>query len=55
MDKNLFDQFNREYEDALKKVRHCVNSEGFKIEAAMMGTRLMGASKKRKRASFNGF
>ena len=45
MDKNLFDQFNREYEDALKKVRHCVNSEGFKIEAAMMGTRLMGASK----------
>lgn len=37
MDKNLFDRFNREYEDALKKVRHCVNSEGFELEAAMMG------------------
>lgn len=45
MDKNLFDQFNREYEDALKKVRHCVNSEGFKLEAAMMSTRLIDASK----------
>ena len=45
MDKNLFDQFNREYEDALKKVRHCVNSEGFKLEAAMMVARLMAASK----------
>lgn len=45
MDKNLFDQFNREYEDALKKVRHCVNSEGFKLEAAMMSTGLMAASK----------
>ena len=45
MDKNLFDQFNREYEDALKKVRHCVNSEGFKLEVAMMGARLMGAAK----------
>lgn len=45
MDKNLFDQFEREYEDALKKVRHCVNSEGFKLEAAMMGARLTAASK----------
>ena len=45
MDKNLFDQFNREYEDALKKVRHCVNSEGFKLEAVMMSARLMDASK----------
>ena len=45
MDKNLFDQFNREYEDALKKVRHCVNSEGFKLEAAMMGARLLAATK----------
>lgn len=54
MDKNLFDQFNREYEDALKKVRHCVNSEGFKSEAAMMGARLIGASKNGKgRASID--
>lgn len=53
MDKNTFDQFNREYEDALKKVRHCVNSEGFKLEAAMMGARLLAATKKRKGASFN--
>lgn len=45
MDKNIFDQFNREYEDALKKVRHCVNSEGFKLGATMMGARLMAASK----------
>lgn len=45
MDKNLFDQFNREYEDALKKVRHCVNSEGFKLESAMMGARLIAATK----------
>lgn len=45
MDKNLFDQFNREYEDALKKVRHCVNSESFKLEAAMMGARLLNATK----------
>ncbi len=45
MDKNLFDQFNREYEDALKKVRHCVNSEGFKLEAAMMGAKLMDVAK----------
>ena len=45
MDKNLFDQFNREYEDALKKVRHCVNSEGFILEAAMMGDRLLAATK----------
>lgn len=44
MDKNLFDQFNKEYEDALKKVRHCVNSEGFKLEAAMMGARFTGAA-----------
>lgn len=53
MDKNIFDQFNREYEDAIKKVRHCVNSEGFKLEAAMMGARLLDTTKKRKRASFN--
>lgn len=45
MDKNLFDQFDREYEDALKKVRHCVNSEGFKSKAAMMGARLLAATK----------
>lgn len=45
MDKNLFDQFEKEYEDALKKVRYCVNSEGFKLEAAMMGARLTAASK----------
>lgn len=45
MDKNTFDQFNREYEDALKKVRHCVNSEGFKLEAAMMGARLLATTK----------
>ena len=45
MDKNLYDQFNREYEDALKKVRHCVNSEGFKLEVAMMGAKLLAATK----------
>lgn len=45
MDKNTFDQFNREYEDALKKVRHCVNSEGFKLEAAMMVASLLAATK----------
>lgn len=45
MDKNLYDQFNREYEDALKKVRHCVNSESFKLEAAIMGDRLLAATK----------
>lgn len=45
MDKNLFDQFDRKYEDALKKVRHCVNSEDFKLEAAMMGAKLLGATK----------
>lgn len=45
MDKNTFDQFNREYEDAIKKVRDCVNSEAFKLEVAMMGTRLIGAAK----------
>lgn len=45
MDKNLFDQFDRKYEDALKKVRHCVNSEDFKLEAAMMGAKLIGTTK----------
>ena len=45
MDKNIFDQFNREYEDALKKVRHCVNSEGFKLVAALMGAKLLDATK----------
>ena len=43
MDKNTFDQFTREYEDALKKVRDYVNSKGFKLEAVMMSTRLMAA------------
>ena len=45
MDKNTFDQFDREYEDAIKKVRDCVNSEAFKLEVAMMGARLLGAAK----------
>ena len=29
----------------LKKVRHCVNSESFKLEAAMMSARLLNAAK----------
>lgn len=45
MDKNSFDQFNREYEDALKKVRHCVSGKGFELEVAMMGARLLAATK----------
>lgn len=45
MDKNMFDKFNREYEDALQKVRDCVNGEGIKLDAAMMSLRLMNAAK----------
>lgn len=45
MDKNIFDKFDREFEDALKKVRDCVNSEGFKTDATIMGMRLMNAAK----------
>lgn len=45
MDRNLFDQLNRQFEDALKKVRDCVNSEGFKTYATIMGMRLMNAEK----------
>lgn len=45
MDKNIFDQFNREYEDALKKVRHCVSGKDFELEVAMMGARLLAATK----------
>lgn len=45
MDKNMFDIFNRQYEDALKKVRDCVNSKDFKSDAAIMAQRLMNATK----------
>lgn len=45
MDKNMFDKFSKEYENAFKKVRDCVNSEGFKTQATIMGIRLMNATK----------
>lgn len=48
MDKNMFDKFNKEYEDAFKKVRDIVNSEEFRIKATMMGIRLTSATKKAK-------
>lgn len=48
MDKNMFDKFNKEYEDAFKKVRDIVNSEEFRIKATMMGIRLTSATKEQK-------
>lgn len=48
MDKNMFDKFNKEYEDAFKKVRDIVNGEGFRIQATTMGIRLMSATKNAK-------
>ena len=48
MDKNMFDKFNKEYEDAFKKVRDIVNGEGFRILATRMGIRLISATKNAK-------
>ena len=45
MDKNTFDKFDKEFQDAIKKVRDCVNSEAFKSGAAIMAMRLTNAAK----------
>lgn len=45
MDNKEFEGMDKEFEGAIKGIRDCVNSEDFKLHVAMMGARLLAATK----------
>lgn len=45
MDKKEFEEMQKGFEGAIKSIRDCVNSEDFKLNTAMMGARLLAATK----------
>jgi hypothetical protein len=45
MDKKTFDEMDKGFKGAIQNIIDCVNSEDFNANAAMMGARLVNASK----------
>lgn len=45
MDKKKFEEMDKEFKGAIKHIRDCVNSEDFNAQTALMGARLVNASK----------
>lgn len=45
MDKKMFDEMDKGFKGAIQNIRDCMNSEDFNAISAMMGARLVNASK----------
>lgn len=45
MDKKEFEEMDKKFKGAIKRIRDCVNSEDFNANTAMMGAQLANASK----------
>ncbi len=45
MDKKMFEEMDKGFKGAIQNIRDCVNSEDFDLHTALMGARLMNASK----------
>lgn len=45
MDKKIFEEMDKGFKGAIQNIRDCVNSEDFNAHTAMMGARLVNASK----------
>ena len=54
MDKKMFEEMDKDLKSAIQRIKDFVNSEDFNAHTALMGARLMNASKNGKaRVSFN--
>ena len=45
MDKKMFEEMDKGFKEAIQNIRDCVNSEDFNANTALMGARLVNASK----------
>lgn len=45
MDKKMFEEMDKGFKGAIEHIRDCVNSEDFNAQTALMGSRLINASK----------